>query len=104
MIGHTPGPWKATPANAGEWNIDGEGSNDWAIAVVCGGAGTEDPNGRTDANARLIAAAPDLLDALGAFIAASEEPGPESKSPRAALLTTAWVKARAAIAKAEGRS
>lgn len=46
----------------------------------------------------------DLLDALTSFIAASEEPDPDSKSPRAALLTSAWAKARAAIAKAEGRS
>ncbi len=56
-----------------------------------------------DAKARLFGASPDLLEALGTFIAASHEPDPESKSPRHALLTKAWSKARAAIAKAEGR-
>jgi hypothetical protein len=61
---HTPGPWVATPANSGEWNIDSVAPDDWCIARVMGGAGLEDPNGRSDANARLIAAAPDLLAAL----------------------------------------
>ena len=42
----------------------------------------------------------ELLSALTGLIAASEEPDPDSKSPRAALLAAAWAKARAAIKKA----
>lgn len=60
-VGHTPGPWIATPANGGEWNIT---AGAWAIALVMGSAGHEGPNGCSDENARLIAAAPDLLEAL----------------------------------------
>ncbi len=41
----------------------------------------------------------ELADALRAMMAASEEPDPESKSPRAALLARAWQKARAVLAK-----
>jgi hypothetical protein len=62
---HTPGPWVATTGNHGEWNINSvDDDGGWAVAVVMGGAGLEDPNGRSDENARLIAAAPDLLEAL----------------------------------------
>jgi hypothetical protein len=64
MSTFTPGPWVATPANSGEWNIDSVAPDDWCIARVMGGAGLEDPNGRSDENARLIAAAPDLLATL----------------------------------------
>lgn len=41
----------------------------------------------------------ELLDALKSMMAASEEPDPDSKSPRDLLLATAWQKARAVIAK-----
>ena len=57
----TPGPWVATPDGNGEWGIDSES---WGIATVAACAGTEDPNGRSDANANLIAAAPDMYVAL----------------------------------------
>jgi hypothetical protein len=66
-VRHTPGPWIATPANSGEWNINSVDEDDgWCIATVMGGAGLEDPNGRSDENACLIAAAPDMLAALRA--------------------------------------
>jgi hypothetical protein len=45
----------------------------------------------------------ELEGALLAFMAASEEPDQESKSPRAVLLANAWAKARAVITKAERR-
>ena len=61
----TPGPWTATSEDNGEWGIDSE---NWGIAVVAACAGMEDPNGRSDANAHLIAAAPDLYAALDALI------------------------------------
>lgn len=57
----TPGPWTATPEGNGEWGIDSE---EWGIAHVAGAAGMEEPNGRSNENAHLIAAAPDLYAAL----------------------------------------
>ena len=58
---HTPGPWLATPKSGGEWYVD---STDWCIAVVFDDADLEGFNGASDANARLIAAAPDLMAEL----------------------------------------
>jgi hypothetical protein len=72
---HTPGPWK----------YSFEGSNpDWAIVTSAGGAIVANVNCETgpdaisspatrkmpaDANAKLIAAAPDLLEACKAMLA-----------------------------------
>jgi len=54
---HTPGPWVAEPQiGKGAWVKGSDGQ--WA-ALSCG---TDDANGA--ANARLIASAPDLLEAL----------------------------------------
>lgn len=62
---HTEGPWTLRPVNEeiGEYEIVGPRHSDETgeseyIAVVCGGL----PESK--ANARLIAAAPELLDAL----------------------------------------
>lgn len=88
QLGPTPGPWRVMEFNH---NRRGPlqrrtiiGSNDQGFAET---VGLSDP---TDAaNARLIAAAPDLLAALKAL---TSIPGPED-----------WQKARAAIRKAEGK-
>src|SRR3546814_2071642 len=53
---HTPGPWRADPYNDIRTSPDG-----CKIAAVVTHYGTLNA---ADANARLIAAAPDLLDAL----------------------------------------
>src|SRR3546814_19126416 len=53
---HTPGPWRADPYNDIRTSPDG-----CKIAAVVTHSGTLNA---ADANARLIAAAPDLLDAL----------------------------------------
>ena len=66
----TPGPWAATSEDNGEWDIYSES---WDIATVAARAGMEDPNGRSDANAHLIAAAPDLAEALKNLIARYDE-------------------------------
>lgn len=56
---HTPGPWTVIgPIGAGIWITDESGNNQ--IAVVYGAANTPG----ADANARLIAAAPELYEAL----------------------------------------
>ena len=60
----TPGPWEAKPT--GPWDgWDGWSVEDATGAVVCDAHGSQ-LNGRREANARLIAAAPELLDALQA--------------------------------------
>lgn len=55
MTEHTPGPWELQLANSGARIVVGELGN---YTVICHGLGGN------RANARLIAAAPDLLAAL----------------------------------------
>ncbi len=88
---HTPGPWESQ-ATAG-YETHGQRAvyaeeNGKDIAIVYDG----------EANARLIAAAPELLEACKALVG-SDHDG-KSFTSRAALATRL---ARAAIAKAEGR-
>jgi hypothetical protein len=65
---HTPGPWVATQEFANRWRITApaaEGMVPESLAIVTHTvleAGSHGEN--TEANARLIAAAPDLLEAL----------------------------------------
>ena len=85
---HTPGPW----------TIDSEGNLYGTLAFIRPfiGAISDDHNDeQTQANRRLIAAAPDLLDALKQCLYRLDEHDPQSV-PEA-------LKARAAITKAEGR-
>lgn len=88
---HTPGPWKVKPFEneQGDFNIDSEYG--YHIAETIGGLGNEE-----EANANLIAAAPDLLESLQAMVAmmdSGDEHG--AGSP--------WhIKATAAITKATG--
>lgn len=101
---HTPGPW--------EWDcglVPPDGPGRYADIYKDGGdliiAQFNDliPEGK--ANARLIAAAPDLLEACEALCAAFGDPltrralGGHNEAQMIAILD-----ARAAIAKAEGRS
>lgn len=102
---HTPGPWMAdfrliggrvvvNQANAGDR---------MQVALVNGGADEQ------DANARLIAAAPDLLEALRSLLSASADAiryVPADGSEERDLCDAAgdaMIFARAAIARAEGR-
>jgi len=94
---HTPGPWEA--AEHGDYgDYDGQCivvlGDDLRIAVVLG-EGTPE----TRANARLMAAAPELLEALQYMTALALGPaGGVSQQQKSDVLT----KARAAIAKATG--
>lgn len=85
---YTPGPWRiGTPPPNGEQTIGT--LNGLMVAVATTGAEMEE----TKANARLIAAAPELLEALQSVLdncLDSEE------------LCAAHAKARAAVAKATG--
>lgn len=87
MNQHTPGPWRYKPHR-----ID---SN--YMLIYCSSESSEGDNLRGycgEANARLIAAAPDLLDALQGILRGVFD-GPDESD--AAMLVT---KARAAITKA----
>ena len=89
---HTPGPWRSrNRLGSGNWKDErsiGVESFEWIIADVCGDI---DHTDEARANARLIAAAPDLLEALADLV----ENG---------LGTEAVKRARAAIAKARGEA
>ena len=96
MNAHTPGPWTArhTPSRcsgvADLWCIDWSKDQEEVAEIVHG-----------EADARLIAAAPDLLEALeelrSAAIDLDQEDGESVK-----LCENAIYKARHAIAKARG--
>lgn len=94
MASHTPGHWKIADQSdfiEGRYHIEDENGD----ALICYGASFyEEPNpGR--ANARLIAAAPDLLAACKALLAEHANQDPRTE-------THAQAAAKRAIAKATG--
>ena len=92
---HTPGPW-----SIGMYGILKRNENESVQRIV-------DFYGQNDtdkANANLIAAAPDLLAALKEFDAAITEGGLFETAPQRHRGRKALIAARAAIARAEGRS
>jgi len=113
---HTPGPWHV---NEGGVVVSGERN---AVAIPCSGKGTylenaEDegidvPRGTSssvgrvmqEANARLIAAAPELLHACEELLRAmlSADAGTETATYITTTIDHAMRFARAAIAKAKG--
>lgn len=90
------GPWKTLEYGASSIAVIG---SDYRIAVVMGRHNKE-----TQANAQLIAAAPDLLEALEAMIEwdAREEDHSIGFYDRMDLCKLAFDKARGAVAKAKG--
>lgn len=95
---HTPGPWEW---DGSVWNYDSENEAPWLVQsgsdhrvfVLLGSI-----KANKEADARLIAAAPELLEALQMLVA---DFGDYPASERPCL---AFDKARAAIAKATGAS
>lgn len=87
-VTHTPGPWRV------------EGGLPWQPAVRAGGALIAETRNRNDdgANARLIAAAPELLEALRNLLNYSEHSDDTSS-----LCVEVEDAARAALAKAGAR-
>ena len=114
MNNHTPGPWHASTAD--EWRTaSGEhaqwgrfdisaGSNDPAAENYYRVASVSNVNNadQNQMNAKLIAAAPDLLEALRAlddfYCEAHEEMSRAQRAHHRGVL----IKARAAVAKATG--
>lgn len=111
-MSHTPGPWECFPKLTASENHRGfvvqkSGTHKWRLADVV----PMDEDGKEGAaNARLIAAAPDLLAALRELMAAGDEVvahcGTDGPLADAACERNhrAWNAARAAIAKAEGHA
>jgi len=101
MSKHTPGPWKAQLRDGygGQWEVERQ----WEV-VATGEterwiADADSLTGCDEANARLIAAAPELLEALQEI----------AECGSASMVANVWVElarvqniARAAIAKATG--
>ena len=95
MIGHTPGPWKAHFEEA--YFVTGPDLGSVAMMMNLKGAyglGGRRSGDESAANARLIAAAPELLEALRQIV---EQHGQWNNGIWAANI------ARAAIAEAEGQ-
>lgn len=93
MSKHTPGPWRPKNGTVLANSYEGTHCSDADIAGY--GAPLVCESIRTDANARLIAAAPDLLEALKAML--------DYYGSHTARVECQDM-ARAAIAKAEGAS
>lgn len=102
MTAHTPGPW--------QYNDQPNDRCCWSFGVetVAREAGSDDPlagiaDVAEEADARLIAAAPDLLAALRAIVAYMRENGDPCQECGLNQDTPAWVQALEAIDSAEGR-
>ena len=100
---HTPGPWRYN-IETGYRKIDVVTAENANLIAELPFSGSMAP----EANARLIAAAPDMLEALEAVIGSHEalvikdKPLPDARFET--VSTEAIAAARAALAKAEGRS
>ena len=103
---HTPGPWGAKLKNApraiklkrDHWEIGQESAPRAGVGIAFGD---------DEANARLIAAAPELLEALKRIIPAARDSKHENFSTLDGIESTRTEMlqcAHAAIAKAEGRT
>lgn len=105
MSRHTPGPWafivsdlKSTGFKRKHWQVGQEGQESLGVALAFG---------ESEANARLIAAAPELLEALKALESAVVSYGihRSKESPqwleKTSQLFKAITHAREAIAKAD---
>ncbi len=97
---HTPGPWK-------EHSHRQIGPDKGIVAEVWSAIGGDTAIQQADANARLIAAAPELLEALQEMVAGDAEAIEDAKRlgvPFPDEMLAAYHKARAAIARATGAS
>lgn len=109
MIAYTPGPWKIVERETFADNsvypryiVGGPDELDVCYLESLYAANSSTPGSvRREADARLIAAAPELLDALTALLAEAEA---FAKAIRPYANSEAIAASRAAIAKAKGES
>ena len=99
---HTPGPWYAA-RNFAFWEVvpahAGENGTPYSVADTCCSQPGNADGGLQEANATLIAAAPELLSFAKRFVAGVEAHADAALKER---LSYHIGNARAAIAKAEG--
>lgn len=95
---HTPGPWTATESGGLLFVIDAGDYDHKADTGFFVGTVTDGGKEEHAANARLIAAAPDLLEALESLVSSEWMVTHSWGGDRDAVMA----KARAAIAKARG--
>lgn len=93
---HAPGPWQYTHDKGSDFEL--KGADGTLVVCGCGCCGSPNLGGNVEANARLIAAAPDLLDALEWLVALLPDPELDADNVQRGLVR----KAIAAIAKATG--
>lgn len=99
MSGHTPGPWRTDPDVGNESVLGADGIMVADCSIFTARNHRRNP-AINQANARLIAAAPDLLNLVRRFIALSG--GVWNPERYAAEEAELMQEARAAIAKARG--
>lgn len=100
MSGHTPGPWSISDSSWVTNHRDIDAPTHGALAVVVWRMEEEERSPECEANAALIAAAPDLLEALEMIVTEAD-----SYTARTGKPVYNWLdSARAAIAKARGES
>ncbi|RWB67563.1 hypothetical protein [Mesorhizobium sp.] len=95
---HTPGPWKAG-LSAGRKVLSVSAANDtW----ICGELlnGDDMPAKEAEANARLIAAAPEMLAALQSIATKARELASDRMMPNGGLWAACAEEAEAAVARA----
>lgn len=98
-VKHTPGPWRV---DEGGTEMGGKFSINTASQYVAETIGGFE-DGVQEANALLIAAAPDLLESLRAFVSPWDGDSVEEIESQSGLATSVRIEqARAAIAKATG--
>jgi len=98
---HTPGPWKVIKMEGSEdlyiESRNKPGWNEFPIASLIPYKNAEEL-----ANARLIASAPELLEACKEIVAIFHKEANEGRYPKF-LLGKGWLNLANAIAKAEGK-
>ena len=102
---HTQGPWVAVN-NGNYWEITPSirADNDpFTIGDVCASEPSNPRGGLQEANARLIAAAPDLLEALKALLS-DDMNGMNERDIAAIERDRIYGRCLSALAKAEGRA
>ena len=109
MSTHTPGPWALIDHGGGWFDIESENER-YFFVCAAGSRDSQSDQQQSSANARLIAAAPDLLACLQEAIEDSDEVlaarisnlGERYRPERLKTMRAQITKARDAIAKATG--
>lgn len=86
MSKHTPGPWHRNVKPATKYNTVWSGRNKHVARVVVEGLDPEE----VEANIRLIAAAPDLLEALQTLLVDGRDYTKARDKARAAIVKATW--------------